>query len=326
MPIMSTFRRCLSPARSSSAFTLVELLVVIAIIGVLIGLLLPAVQAARESARRSRCSNNLKQVGMALHGYHDVRNELPPLARMGSVDPPSGTNSGGPAWGWNALALPFMEETSLYDQLKIGTNTLQQTGSDTAIRSGLSASLPTLLCPSDAAPRTTSGWSVGAAFGRSSYPAMNNSWSINVRPLDGNGAFHALWPSATLSRAPRKFRDFLDGLSKTFLVGERSVKHPYDNNVSSYTSWPGVIQCYMNVSSWRGTYEVSGTTRYPLNELPSAAGGSSWYHVQWFRSMHPGGGHFLFGDASVRFLSEDISLTTYQRLTSVRGGEVVGNY
>jgi len=82
----------------------------------------------------------------------------------------------------------------------------------------------------------------------------------------------------------------------------------------------------MNVSTWRGTYEVAGTTRYPLNELPSAAGGTSWYHVQWLRSMHPGGGNFALGDASVRFLSEDISLTTYQRLTTVRGGEVIGEW
>lgn len=312
--------------RTNGGFTLVELLVVIAIIGVLVGLLLPAVQAARESARRSRCSNNLKQVGLALHGYHDVNQELPPLCRMGAVDPSPGQPSyGGPAWGWNALALPFMEETSLFDRLKISTNTLQETGNDTSIRSGLSTSLPTLLCPTDVAPQTTSGWSVGAAFGRSSYPAVNGT-GINVSPTGGAGAFHAAWPSATASRAPRKFRDFLDGLSKTFLVGERSVKHPYDPNVSSYTSWPGIFQCLMNVSTWRGTYEVAGTTRYPLNELPSAAGGSSWYHVQWLRSMHPGGGNFALGDASVRFLSEDISLTTYQRLTTVRGGEVIGEW
>src|SRR5271157_3078657 len=99
-----------------TAFTLVELLVVIAIIGILIGLLLPAVQAARERARRLQCFNNLKQIGLALHGFHDAYQQFPPGYR-------SQTGNGGPAddkgpgWGWAAFILPFMEENSLFNQI-----------------------------------------------------------------------------------------------------------------------------------------------------------------------------------------------------------------
>lgn len=89
-------------------FTLVELLVVIVIIGVLVGLLLPAVQTAREAARRSQCTNNLKQIGLALHGYHDVRRELPPLCLKPSSSVSGDSDWNAPAWGWSALILPYL--------------------------------------------------------------------------------------------------------------------------------------------------------------------------------------------------------------------------
>ena len=310
----------------SSGFTLVELLVVIAIIGVLVGLLLPAVQTAREAARRSQCTNNLKQIGLALHGYHDARRELPPLCLKPSSSVSTDPDWNVPAWAWSALILPYMEQVDIYDRLKVGTQSLSTTGADTTIRAGLSTAIPTFLCASDAAPKTTSDKSVGVALGRSSYPAVNSN-AINVKNGGSQaiGAFPGPWPHPTdTTRKPRPFKDITDGLSKTFFIGERSYQHPYDlATTSNYTTWPGVTEPEQNVSTWRGLFEIGGATQYALNELPSAAGGSSWYHPNWFRSLHPGGGDFGMGDASVRFISDDISLTTYRALATVRGGEII---
>ena len=133
--------------RVGNGFTLIELLVVIAIIGVLVGLLLPAVQQAREAARRSSCVNNLKQIGLALHSYHDSRKQLPPLALKASA------SSTAAAWAWSAVILPFMEYGTLHDTLKVDTNTVSQTLADSTIKDQLSTLLPTFLCPSDTSPR-----------------------------------------------------------------------------------------------------------------------------------------------------------------------------
>jgi prepilin-type N-terminal cleavage/methylation domain-containing protein len=309
-----------------TGFTLVELLVVIAIIGTLVGLLLPAVQTAREAARRSQCTNNLKQIGLALHGYHDARRELPPLCLKASSSVSGDADWNVPAWGWSALILPSMEQATLYDSLKVGRQSLSATGADTSIRSGLSTAIGTFLCASDVAPTTTSTRSVGVPLARSSYAAVNSN-AINVKNGGGQaiGAFPGPWPHPTdTSRKPRPFKDITDGLSKTFFIGERSYRHPYDQaTVSNYTTWPGVTEPEQNVSTYRGLFEIGGATQYSLNELPSAAGGSSWYHPNWFRSVHPGGGNFGMGDASVRFVSDDISLTTYRALATVRGGEII---
>src|SRR6266851_5083502 len=106
------------PATRRRAFTLVELLVVIAIIGILMGLLLPAVQKIRESAARIKCGNNLKQIGLALHNYHDTLNMFPPGYIDGNTDPFSTPNNDvGPGWGWAAFLLPFMEQDNLYKQI-----------------------------------------------------------------------------------------------------------------------------------------------------------------------------------------------------------------
>ncbi len=317
------------PQRQAHAgFTLIELLVVIAIIGVLVGLLLPAVQTAREAARRSSCSNNQKQIALALHSYHDVNKELPPLILKPSASQSGDSDWNSPGWGWNALILPMMEESSLYDTLKVGTNTLSQTGADAAIRDALSTRLSAVICPTDPTTSPLSARTVGRQLGRSNYPAVNRV-AVNVGSGGGanvRGAFQGAWPhadaSANATRKPRPFRDFTDGLSSTFLVGERSVAHPYSTSTNNMTNWVGSTEPEQSGSSYRGPPEVGGATQYALNESPSV----TWYWRHWFRSMHQGGGQFSMADGSTRFVSEDIALTTYRALTTVANGEVIGEW
>jgi len=126
-------------------FTLVELLVVIAIIGILIALLLPAVQAAREAARRSQCTNNLKQIGLALHNYHDATKALP----TGGLSKYVNGSLSSTYWGWNTLIFPQMEQQSLHDALQVGQNSLWGTVSDATIRPHMQKPITVLQCPSD---------------------------------------------------------------------------------------------------------------------------------------------------------------------------------
>ena len=122
------------------AFTLVELLVVMAIIGLLVGLLLPAVQAARESARRSQCTNNLKQIGVGLHNFHDAKRYFPPGYIDGNTNPTSTPdNDLGPGWGWASYLLPYLEEDNVYSQINFsaGGGTRQQHGGFPAASDGL---------------------------------------------------------------------------------------------------------------------------------------------------------------------------------------------
>lgn len=313
---------------TAHGFTLVELLVVIAIIGVLIGLLLPAVQAVREAARRSTCSNNLKQLSLALHVYNDGKKSLPPLILKPSASKSGDSDWNSPGWGWNALILPFMEETALYDTLKVGTNTLSQTGADASIRDRLSTRLSTVRCPSDPTSSANSGRSVGRPLGLSNYPAVNRV-AVNVGSGGGKnvlGAFRGAWPHAdaqtSAARAPRPFREFTDGLSSTLLIGERSVPHPTSTSSNSMTNWVGCTEPEQSGSSYRGPPEVGGATQYPINEDPSV----TWYWGHWFRSMHKGGAMFCLADGSTRFINEDIPIATYRALTTVANGEVIGEW
>lgn len=315
-------------ARLRQGFTLVELLVVIAIIGVLIGLLLPAVQAVREAARRSMCSNNLKQLSLAIHVYHDGKKQLPPLILKPSASQSGDSDWNSPAWGWNALILPYMEETGLYDNLKVGSNTLTQTGADAAVCDLLSTRLSTVRCPSDPTSINNSGRSVGRPLGLSNYPAVNRV-AVNVGSGGGQnvlGAFRGAWPHAdaqtSATRAPRPFREFTDGLSSTLMIGERSVTHPTSTSSNNMTNWVGSTEPEQSGSSFRGPPEVGGATQYPINEDPNV----TFYWGHWFRSMHPGGAMFCLADGSTRFINEDILIATYRALTTVANGEVIGEW
>jgi prepilin-type N-terminal cleavage/methylation domain-containing protein/prepilin-type processing-associated H-X9-DG protein len=326
--------------RSRSAFTLIELLVVIAIIAVLVALLLPAVQQAREAARRTQCRGNLKQLGLALHNYHDTSNTLPP----GWI--------GGNRWGWASMILPQIEQSPLYNRLgsTVGQNFLgtPATGYGAVMPSltmpnGLQPVIPLFQCPSDAAPANVvapplaNGYTVSTtpavnttAFGRSNYPGVEGSL-VNLGTIPttvngfGNGAFS--------QNSKRTFSAFTDGLSNTFLVGERrSPMTASGFYVGGDTIWAGVGDeiSIQGIALCVGDCSFGNGPDFRCLTAPSL---TSNVPYSGFSSAHSGGINFLFGDGSVRFINDSISqgpanmgASTYQNLACVNDGMVLGNF
>ena len=207
--------RVISPRR---AFTLIELLVVIAIIAVLIGLLVPAVQKVREAAARTQCRNNLKQIGLALHNYHDRNKRLPP----GYVSAVAADNSDlGPGWGWAAQILPDLEQAPLLRQINFTADIGATVNAAPRV-----VSLPIFLCPSDNGPPTftASGTNATIAFGN--YVGMFGTDEITDDPGAGNGIFYR--------NSKVRLTDITDGTSNTLMVGERS------SNLA-LSSWTGAV-------------------------------------------------------------------------------------
>jgi len=286
----SVFR---APGRRS-AFTLVELLVVIAIIGILIALLLPAVQAAREAARRMQCTNNLKQIGLALHNYHDTFKCFPPgaIAFLKS----DGTWVNGEAeWGFAAFILPYMEQKPLYDQLDIDTNILD-TLADKAhpLFPLLQTPIESLICPSSKSEPINGKNSInGENLGVSNYPGVAGfSCRTNTPdasgtdldfPYENNGIFFAC------AKKSIAFRDITDGTSNVFAVGERPQR--------VYAAvWPGVG----NINNKNQMRRSVGWVCYKMN-VPAPPNNPA---RRGFGSEHPDGANFLLCDGSVQFVSD----------------------
>ena len=296
-------------------FTLIELLVVIAIIAILIALLLPAVQQAREAARRMSCSSNMKQIGIGLHCYHDTFNTLPPgwLAWDTTVNPITPHWFGLPGWGWSARILPYMEQTAVYNNL-IDFN-LPIT--DPANAEARVLQLPIYRCPSDAGQDTFELQGGGPYIGSGSFSplemATNNYLgvfgTVDIHVVcgptgdcpDANGTFYL--------NSKVRFRDVVDGLSNTFMVGERcSAKAP--------STWVGVV-----TGGEHAPARIVGVATYPPNSEQAPV-----HYFHNFSSFHEGGVHFLRGDGSVRMISENIDLGLFQALCTRAGREVIGEY
>lgn len=305
---------------SRRAFTLIELLVVIAIIAVLIALLLPAVQQAREAARRSQCKNNLKQVGLALHNYHDTANTLPP-GWIAVPTAPGNTNANALKWGWGTMILPGIDQAPLYNNLQTFSNgTL--TGFNAIMTSfpangntALQTALPALRCPSDTGGNiVTWGSFPTTMFGRSNYPGVFGS-SFATYP-SGNGTF--------FQNSRNNFSNFTDGLSNTVIVGERrSPGTSSGGAVGGDTIWAGIGD------------EIPGTTMGSALALGENASAMNTYgstfpppnnRLSGFGSLHVGGCHFLMGDGAVRFISENINTNTYAYLAAINDGNVIGEF
>ena len=293
--------------RRRSAFTLIELLAVIAIIAVLIGLLLPAVQKVRESAARIRCQNNLKQIGLALNNYHDQTGSFPP----GYYDlAPWPQDDRGPGWGWASFILPEMEQGNL--QTRIDYN-LSVGDPSPAIASARATFLKAFQCPSDPNGAMTFTATDGAGgswvLAHGSYVACNGNDGVddNTTPPH-TGAF---------VRGVRGFRiaEITDGLSNTFFVGERCT-------TMSESTWAGAIPNAQDPSV-RAPGNFSGASAFVLGHCgPHLPNDSIVTDADAMSSGHTSGVQFLFGDGSVHQISNGIAQPVYDALATRAGEEV----
>ncbi|MGQ0636207.1 MAG: DUF1559 family PulG-like putative transporter [Planctomycetaceae bacterium] len=290
-------------------FTLIELLVVIAIIAVLIALLLPAVQQAREAARRTQCKNNLKQIGLALHNYHDTHNVFPLGWFPPIVAPGAGEANRFPSWSWMVMIFPFIDQAPLYNNINPGPVSLPQAA--TTVGPLLATSIPVLQCPTDIGPQPNTSVSVnflapgtGLVFGKTNY--LGNSGNTVVAASNGM--------IVEGGEGPIRIRDCTDGLSNTFLVGERGHLLPKtDINTGTIPIqaragvWPG----YSENDNVNGFDLGTGRVEWRMQDGSVGAGCSILGVVfavpqQCFSSRHVGGAQFTMGDGAVRFVNENI--------------------
>ena len=303
-------------------FTLVELLVVIAIIGILVALLLPAVQAAREAARRMSCRNNMKQLGLALHNYHDIHKVVP-----------YGWDNRGRLW--SACLLPQLEQTPLYDTLlphESGLGNWDADGSPNEAACGTFLSVfrcPTLPGPLQITNSGIPNRGVCSYRGNAGTEASSDDTSTITIPgtkslemLDQNGLFAACRTIA--------FRDVIDGLSNTVAFGESSTDPSFVKDGQAMDHWyigsPQIDPCECDGGNGGTEFsEAVGTAIVPMNlrfNQPTAHGNLMELS---FGSFHPGGAMFTFADASVQFIAETIDFAVYQAVFSRNGGEALGS-
>jgi len=292
-----------------SGFTLIELLVVIAIIAILIALLLPAVQQAREAARRTQCKNNLKQIGLAMHNYHDVFDTLPMGNRYtaGSYPREASGDARANSWGWPTFILPYVEGSTLFNSLDLNvppytpevndqyfgnygesTNT---TNKDVCVK------MPSVfMCPSTER--------LGHPTAYKDY-AMSSGTPRCCAERDNN---KGTWNGVAFMNSRVLFRDIKDGTSNTFLLLEQT--HFTKNN----NGLPANHFVYVdhNSQGYASTYVA-----------PNAFNND---HGRVARSEHVGGIQVSMCDGSVQFLSDNIDFGTYQALSTRRGGEVIGEF
>jgi prepilin-type N-terminal cleavage/methylation domain-containing protein/prepilin-type processing-associated H-X9-DG protein len=268
--------------RSRHGFTLIELLVVIAIIGVVIGLLTPAVQKVREAAARLQCTNNLKQMGVACHNYHDTNKSFPP-GYLASATYPATT----PGWGWAAFLLPYIEQDTLYKQIDFN----QPLETSPAIQAMISV----YICPSDNVPPspfaiTDGTFTTIAQAAPSSYAATVGDDASDVNDPTGNGIFYR--------NSHTRIADITDGTSSTVMIGDR----PYSQ---CHGIWAGAPN---GAIARAGAQNVWPNATAPAPALVLVH--NNWINITTdadgglddFSSNHTGGANLLFADGSVHFI------------------------
>ncbi len=309
--------RTIRKPRPSRVFTLIELLVVIAIIAVLIALLLPAVQSAREASRRAQCLNNLRQIALALHHYHDAVGTFPPgYISLTQGNQPNGTEIG-PGWGWGTMILGQMDQSPLYNFLNLNLPT-----SAPASQTSRSIRLSTFLCPSNVGgngPLTikdSSGTVLVADLAPAQYVGVAGQFEPEEFPAQNNGVFYR--------NSRIGIKDITDGTSSTLMIGERS------QNVADAT-WVGMIPSGLacNNPNWpvrdceASNVLILGHTGPSPDEPWIDVPNNKKAGVDDFHSLHPGWCNFAFCDGSIRFVKETINPQVFSDLATRAGGEVI---
>ncbi|HWL07722.1 MAG TPA: DUF1559 domain-containing protein [Planctomicrobium sp.] len=316
--------------RVRSAFTLIELLVVIAIIAILVALLLPAVQQAREAARRSQCKNNLKQMGLALHNYHETYSTFPVGSQRAFKA------------NWRVSVLPYLDQAPLYNQLNFSIY-MHSGVNNTAFERKV---VNVFQCPSSALNPLSNTTGNSAVY--------NNSYPYQVHCYVGvSGSYIPGWAGAPVFRDvnygvwtnnglltpqdSRRIRDCTDGTSNIIAIAEQSGpigSTGLDIRSAYYGGWAGGSSngtdaaphsfADMATGHW---YNGISTYRFAINSRTVATGSSAPYHAHTlWNSFHTGGIHVLMVDGAVRFISENVESATVAKLAAREDGEVVSGF
>jgi prepilin-type N-terminal cleavage/methylation domain-containing protein/prepilin-type processing-associated H-X9-DG protein len=306
-------------------FTLIELLIVIAIIGTLIALLLPAVQAAREAARRAQCSNNLKQMGIALHNYHDANGVFPASMNSWSASQTAYFTA------FTAI-LPQLEQQPLFAGYNLDLN-----NTDPANTTATATRVSVYLCPSMTLPRPKpdpayNDFAAPASYAMSTGSRYAWAWSNTTAYGRPDGVLvpneETSGPGAPIRRVgPVGLKDITDGTGQTYMVGEQdyAVKNyqfsPPDPRAGQPRGGNGVwCDGYPASGSFSAFGPFNGHEYFGPGSRPDYREASA---IASFRSQHPGGASFLYADGSARFLKQGVDRAVYRALSTRAGGEVL---
>lgn len=336
--------------RRRTAFTLIELLVVIAIIAILIALLLPAVQQAREAARRTTCKNNVKQLTLALHNYHDVYLRFPPGQvnnRAGAPgtstgpensDGSNGSGNVGPGSTWSLSILAQLEQGPMFNNfMKIAgekPEVIDWLGNATYVNYPVGNSqLPAFTCPSSPMPGGELANGTGMEhLGRGNYGACFGKGTYALASTDDSAVGGMFGINSNIS-----MRDLTDGTSNTLCLAELMFSHTLDPNGIDFPSkdvrgvWAyGAMGANTFSTQTQPNAAVAdrvwGCRNKPLERMPCVQSNAYWTLFAASRSHHIGGVQVSMGDGGVRFVSENIDLRTWQNLGSRGGGETIGEF